>query len=81
MELLDHLQEQNKNLSFNLLELISKSPTKKINNISLFYINFDVDIKILYKSLENFPLDSLIVVKFEGNKIRKEVQFARLQYL
>ncbi|MFX0007747.1 MAG: alanine--tRNA ligase-related protein [Promethearchaeota archaeon] len=70
LELLENLQEQNKSLSFNLLELISKSPIKKINNISLFYIDFNVDIKILNKSLENFPQDSLIIVKFEGNKIR-----------
>ena len=70
LELLDNLQEQNKSLSFNLLELISKSPIKKVSNISLFYIDFNVDIKILNKSLENFPPDSLIIVKFEGNKIR-----------
>ncbi|MFW9972556.1 MAG: alanyl-tRNA editing protein [Candidatus Odinarchaeota archaeon] len=70
LELLDNLQEQNKYLSFNLLELISKSPIKTVNNISLFYIDFNVDIKILNKSLENFPPDSLIIVKFEGNKIR-----------
>ncbi|MFX0021141.1 MAG: alanyl-tRNA editing protein [Candidatus Hermodarchaeota archaeon] len=70
LELLDNLQEQNKNLSFKLLESISKTPTKKVNNLSLFYIDVDVDIKILNKSLENFPSDSLIIVKFEGNKIR-----------
>jgi alanyl-tRNA synthetase len=70
LELVNNLQEQNKDLSVKLLESVSKSPTKKINNILLFYIDFDVDIKILNKSLEYFPSDSLIIVKFEGNKIR-----------
>ena len=70
LELLDTLQEQNKDLSIKLLESISKSPTKKVNNISLFYIDIDIDIKILNKSLDNFPPNSLIIVKFENNKIR-----------
>ncbi len=70
LDLLDYIQEQNKVISSKLLESIAKSPSQKINNISVFYIDFDVDIKILNKSLENFPSDSLIIVKFEDKKIR-----------
>ncbi len=70
LELLDNIQEQNRDLSIKLLESISKSPFKIIGNISLFYIDFDIDIKILNKSLEKFPLNSLIIVKFQSNKIR-----------
>ncbi len=70
IELLNRLKEQNKNLSLRLLESMSKSPHSKINNISLYYIDVDVDIKILNKALENYPPDSLIVVKFESNKVR-----------
>ncbi|MFX0004710.1 MAG: alanyl-tRNA editing protein [Promethearchaeota archaeon] len=70
LELLDNIQEQHKDLSYRLLELISKTPSKRINNIDLFYIDFNVDIKILNKSLDYFPPNSLIIVKFEENKIR-----------
>jgi len=70
LELIENIQEQHKDLSIKLLDHISKSPTKIINDISLFYIDFDVDIKILNKSLENFPSNSLIIVKFQVNKIR-----------
>ncbi len=70
LDLLDNLQEQNKKLSFKLLESISTTPIKIVDNTSLFYIDFDIDIKILNKSLDNFPNNSLIIVKFEGNKIR-----------
>lgn len=70
LELIEDIQEQHKDLSIKLLESISKSPLKIINNISLFYIDFNVDIKLLNKSLDKFPSNSLIVVQFEGNKIR-----------
>ena len=70
LDFIDNIQEQHKELSIKLLESISKSPLKKINDVSLFYIDFDVDIKVLNKSLENFPSNSLIIVTFEGNKIR-----------
>ncbi len=70
LELLDTIQDQQKVLSIKFLELISKTPIKIIGNIPLFYIDFNVDIKLLNKSLENFPLNSLILVKFEGVKLR-----------
>ncbi len=70
LELLEIDQEQQKELSIKLLQFISKSPIKIINNISLFYIDFNIDIKLLNKSLDNFPQNSLIIVKFEIKKIR-----------
>ena len=70
IDLLEIQQEQQRDLSIMFLEALSKSPLKEINDVSLFYISFNVDIKILNKSLENFPSNSLIIVKFEGNKIR-----------
>jgi len=70
LDFIEHIQEQHKDLSIRFLESISKSPVKIIKAVSLFYIDFDVDIKILNKSLDNFPPNSLIIVKFEGNKIR-----------
>jgi len=70
LDFIEHIQEQHKDLSIRFLESISKSPLKIIKAVSLFYIDFDVDIKILNKSLDNFPPNSLIIVKFEGNKIR-----------
>ncbi len=70
LDLIETIQEQQKDLSIKLLDAISKSPLKIIDNLSLFYIDFNVDIKILNKSLENFPSNSLIIVKFEGNKLR-----------
>ncbi|MFX1573312.1 MAG: alanyl-tRNA editing protein [Promethearchaeota archaeon] len=68
--LIKKIQNQNNELSFKLLELISKSPLKLINEIPLFLINFEVDIKTINKSLDNFPLNSLLIFKFENNKIR-----------
>ncbi|MFX1309932.1 MAG: DHH family phosphoesterase, partial [Promethearchaeota archaeon] len=64
------MQEQQKELSSKLLELISKSPIRVINDTSLFYIDFNIDIKLLNKALDDFPQKSLIIVKFEGKKIR-----------
>ncbi|MFX1371766.1 MAG: alanyl-tRNA editing protein [Promethearchaeota archaeon] len=66
----ENLQEEHKNLSIKLLNSIFKTPIRTINDISLFYIDFDVNMKILNKSLDNFPPKSLIIVIFEGNKIR-----------
>jgi alanyl-tRNA synthetase len=70
LELLENIQEQQKDLSEKFLEAISKSPIRIIDDIQIFFIDFNVDIKILNKSLENFPKNSLIIEKFEGNKIR-----------
>ncbi len=70
LEFIENIKEQHKDLSIKLLESISKSPLKIINNISLFFIDFEVDIKILNKSLDSFPSNSLIIVKFQANKIR-----------
>lgn len=70
LKLIENMQEQHKDLSIKLLESISKSPVKIINEVSLFYVDFDIDIKILNKSLDTFPSNALIIVKFEGNKIR-----------
>ncbi len=70
LELLENIQEQQKDLSIKFLETLSRSPIKIIDNIPLFFIDFNIDIKILNKSLEIFPPNSLIIVKFESNKIR-----------
>ncbi|MFX0041096.1 MAG: alanyl-tRNA editing protein [Promethearchaeota archaeon] len=70
LDFLDNILEQNKDLSLKLLELISKTPSKRINDVDLFYLDFNVDIKILNKSLDYFPSNSLIIVRFEENKIR-----------
>jgi len=70
LELLDNIQEQQKDLSIKLLESIAKSPIKVIKGISLFYIDFNIDIKLLNKALDDFPQNSLIIVKFETKKIR-----------
>jgi Ser-tRNA(Ala) deacylase AlaX len=70
LELLDKIQDQQKDLSIKFLESISKSPIKVIGNIPLFFIDFNIDIKLLNKSLENFPENSLILVKFEEFKLR-----------
>jgi len=70
LELLETIQEQQKDISVKFLETISKSPNKIIKDIHLFYIDFNIDLKILNKSLEKFPKNSLIIVKFESNKIR-----------
>jgi len=67
---INSIEEQKQDLSNKLLDSIAGSPLKIINDINLFYIDFDIDIKILNKSLEKFPSKSLIIVKFEGNKIR-----------
>ena len=67
---INSIEEQKQDLSNKLLDSIARSPLKIINDINLFYIDFDIDIKILNKSLEKFPSKSLIIVKFEGNKIR-----------
>jgi len=70
LEYIEDVQDQQKNLSIKLLELISKTPLKIINNISLFYIDFSIDIKLLSSMLNLFPQDSVIIVRIELNKIR-----------
>ncbi|MHA2394077.1 MAG: alanine--tRNA ligase-related protein [Promethearchaeota archaeon] len=70
LDLTKKLQAQQKDLSLKLLESIAKIPLKIIDNISLFFIDFDVDIKILSKCLDKFPPNSLIIVNMGENKIR-----------
>ena len=70
LELLENSQNLQKVLSNKLLELTSKLPSKIVNNISLFYIDFDVDIKIINKMLSIFPQNSLLIVEMGDNKIR-----------
>ncbi len=70
LELLEDVQNQQKDLSYKFLDAISKSPYKIINNISLFYLDLDIDIKILNKSLSIFPQNSLIIVLMGNNKLR-----------
>jgi alanyl-tRNA synthetase len=70
LDLLEEIQSQQKNLTLKFLEAISNQPSKVINDISLFYFDFDIDIKILNKSLSDFPQDSLLIVKMGENKIR-----------
>ncbi len=70
LQFIDSLQEQYKELSFEFLKIISKSPISIINKISLFVIDFNIDLKMLNKMLDQFPLNSLIIVKMQTNKIR-----------
>jgi len=70
LALLENIQEQQKDLSTKLLDLSSKLPSKIINDVPLFYIDFNIDIKLLNKMLDYFPRNSLIIVKFEGKKLR-----------
>ena len=70
LETLKSTQNQQRELSIKLVELISKSPSKTVNNIPLFYIDFNVDLKIINKMLSQFPQESLLVVNMGNNKIR-----------
>ena len=70
LDSLRNIQTQQKELSFKLLELISKSPSKIVNNIPLFYIEFDIDIKIINKMLSVFPQNSLLIVEMGNHKLR-----------
>ncbi len=70
LELLEDIQDQQKDLSYKFLDAISKSPYKIINNISLFYLDLDIDIKILNKSISIFPQNSLIIVLMGNNRLR-----------
>ncbi|MFX1316154.1 MAG: alanine--tRNA ligase-related protein [Promethearchaeota archaeon] len=70
LELIKNVQDQKNELSIKLLEFISKTPLKKIEKISLFYVDFDIDIKLLSNMLHLFPQDSVIIVKIEFNKLR-----------
>lgn len=67
---LKNLQNEQKDLSRELLELTSKLPSKIVNKIPLFYIDFDVDIKILNKMLEHFPDIAILILNIGNNKIR-----------
>ena len=64
------LQNQQKELSVKFLESTSKSPFKLIKGNPIFYIGFNIDIRLINKSLSNFPQNSLIVVNMGDNKIR-----------
>ncbi|MHA2339438.1 MAG: alanine--tRNA ligase-related protein [Candidatus Hodarchaeales archaeon] len=67
---LKNLQSEQKELSKKLLELTSKLPSKTINTIPLFYIDFDIDIKILNKMLDIFPENAILVLNIGNNKVR-----------
>jgi alanyl-tRNA synthetase len=68
--LLESTQKLQKDLSIEYLEMASKIPLKVINEIPLFYIAFNIDIKILNKKLGKFPPNSIIIVVVGNNKIR-----------
>ncbi len=70
LDLLENIQVLQKDLLIKLLESISKSPSKIVYNIPLFYIDFNADIKIINKMLSLFPQNSLIIVEIGNNKIR-----------
>ncbi|MHA2121633.1 MAG: alanyl-tRNA editing protein [Promethearchaeota archaeon] len=70
LQITENLQNQQKNLMIKFLEATSKSPTKVIKGISIFYIEYNIDFKLLNKSLSNFPQNSLIIVNMGNNKIR-----------
>ncbi|MFX0083525.1 MAG: alanine--tRNA ligase-related protein [Candidatus Hodarchaeota archaeon] len=70
LELLEDTQNRQKDLIFKYLHVISKLPYKITEDYSLFYLDFDIDIKILNKSLGNFPENSLLIVEMGNNKIR-----------
>ena len=70
LDLLDDLQNQQKELSYQFLEALSKSPNKVIKDIQLFYFDFEIDFKILNKSLDYFPQNSIIIGKIGDDKIR-----------
>ncbi|MFX0030568.1 MAG: alanine--tRNA ligase-related protein [Candidatus Hermodarchaeota archaeon] len=70
LELLDILQNKQKELSYQFLDVLSKSPNTMINDVQLFYFNFEIDIKILNKSLDYFPQNSVIIGKIGDDKLR-----------
>ena len=70
LDLLDLVQNQQKELSYQFLDAISKSPNKVIHGIQLHYFDFEIDIKVLNKSLDNFSQNSVIIGKIGKNKVR-----------
>lgn len=70
LDTLKNIQIQQKELSIKLLESISRSPSKIVNNTPFFNVNFNVDIKIINNLLGLFPDNSVLIVKLGNNKIR-----------
>ncbi|MHA2037357.1 MAG: alanine--tRNA ligase-related protein [Promethearchaeota archaeon] len=70
LDSLKNLQSEQKELSGKLLELTSKIPSKTVNEIPLFCVDFDVDIKIINKMLDIFPENAVLVLNIGNNKIR-----------
>ncbi|MFX1278030.1 MAG: alanine--tRNA ligase-related protein [Promethearchaeota archaeon] len=70
LSLFDLVQNQQKELSYQFLDAISKSPIKVIHGIQLHYFDFEIDIKVLNKSLDNFSQNSVIIGRIGKNKVR-----------
>ena len=64
------LQQDNTNLITKTLRIISKNPILLLNKISIYIIELEIDNKILNKEFKNFPLNSLLIIKSEDNKIK-----------
>jgi alanyl-tRNA synthetase len=64
------LQKDNMTLVIETLRIISKNPILKLNNISIYIIEFEIDNKILNKEFKNFPLNSLLIIRSNDNRIK-----------
>lgn len=58
---LEILQEHNLNLS-------SKHPAEVYNNFNIFIFNYQIEVKLLKKSINQYPPNSLILIQMEENR-------------
>jgi len=58
---MERLQEDNLNLS-------SKCPTEVYNNFNIFLFNYQIEVKLLKKSIIQYPPNSLILIQMEENR-------------
>lgn len=66
---MDLIEKESEILKLKYLKQLKNNPERKIGNISLFYLEFEIDKKILNKVFDEFPPHSLLIQKPSVNRI------------
>lgn len=69
-QLIATLRDKNKILTLKTLELIAQNPIDRINDVSIFFLDLEIDHKTISKNLHQFPSEALLIIKLLPKKYK-----------
>jgi len=67
---ISYLSKQNQEMVLHILNLTSSHPIAKTGDLSVYFLEFEIDHRLLRKAFNEYPSNSLLILKMTNNKVK-----------